>query len=251
MILEDFISFGRTVPEKSQRYGKKVCMAGYSPECRALFRVYPLPINFNLPCRSMVSIHLERNKMDSRKESWAVKGRDPSAVINQVADRVSEKDLIEYLKSEVVESVDWLNEHRRSLGVLKVKHYQSALKNRKSVTNPFQLRLFDDFKEQFNFKTATDYFLAPYLHFTDTSDRKLQIRDWGLYELMRKYENQNRALTSTDISNGLNLSDDRDIYLVVGNMNHVRTSWIIIKTFSFKRERQLSLKWEAYAEKNS
>ncbi len=42
MTVEDFVVLGRTVPEDSQKYGKKVCMAGYSPSLSQLLRVYPL-----------------------------------------------------------------------------------------------------------------------------------------------------------------------------------------------------------------
>lgn len=234
MIIEDFISFGRTVPEKSKRYGEKVCMAGFSPEMRQLIRLYPIPPQFKIKARSMSMVNVERNKMDSRIESWAIKDRDPGRALKTIKTKIDEKELINILEKYKAESINALNDQRKSLGIIKPFTYKPLMKIRAQFKNDNQLTLFDDFRSNFDFKTAADYFRIPYLYFTDTSSHRLQIREWGLYELLRKYIASGRILEESDVEKSLYLKDDRVIYLVVGNMAHVRKSWLIIKIFSFK-----------------
>lgn len=237
MIIEDFVSFGRTVPEKSKRYGEKVCMAGFSPEMRQFIRLYPIPTEYKIKARSINCVACERNKMDSRFESWAVKDRDPKKALRQIKKRISENDLISILESQLAKSIDELNDKRKSLGVIKPITYKPLMKVRKQFKDSNQLELFDDFRQNFCFKTASDYFRVPYLYFTDNKAHRLQIREWGLYELLRKYMLSGKILEESDIEKSLCLKDDRDIYIVVGNMAHIRKSWLIIKVFSFKKNQ--------------
>lgn len=84
MRIDDFIMFGRTVPEKSQKYGVKVCGAGYSPEIRSFIRIYPLPVQCKIEAREMVTVDVDRSAHDSRHESWALKTRNEKSVLGSL-----------------------------------------------------------------------------------------------------------------------------------------------------------------------
>jgi len=237
MRVDDFIVFGRTVPEDSKRYGTRVCMAGYSEEMRQMMRVYPTDVESNIKARRVLKLELERNKMDSRAESWALKDRTMKSIL-AMSEPVNKEILKPFLKKEAAESIDYLNKNRRSLGVLIPETFEVIIKTRKHIDDPEQLLLFDDFAQSGGFKTASDYFLAPYLK---TNKGCFQIREWGVYELLRKYENERKKITASDITSALHIEDDKEVFLVVGNMNHIRTAWLIIKTFSFVKDTQISL----------
>ena len=238
MIVEDFILLGRTVPEKSKKYDTTVCAAGYSKELNQLMRVYPLPPTLpTFRSRTVFSIALERNNLDSRMESWTLKNRSAESIKNSFM-TIGSEQLVNYLEKHRSESIQELNKKKRSLGVLKISDFKVVLKTRKQVRNQFQMELFDDFQESCSFKTAGDYFLAPYLDFSDSSRHSLQIREWGVYELLRKYDSDRRMITANDIGAALNLKPSKDLYLLVGNMAHARNTWLIIKTFSFSRQVQ-------------
>ncbi len=76
--VEDFVVLGRTVPEDSKRYGKKICMAGYSPDLNQFLRVYPLMLPIgdsadsnDFKARHAYSLDLRRNDQDNGIESCA------------------------------------------------------------------------------------------------------------------------------------------------------------------------------------
>lgn len=234
MRIDDFIIFGRTVPEESKKHGKCVCMAGYSPELRQLMRIYPLTVGIKLKARQSLMVLLERNQLDSRIESWTLKGRSPLSILN-VSPVVSSDFLKMCLEKNLSDDVDSLNFKKKSLGILKAE-FSIEMRVRNSIKDLAQRELFHDFYEMVGFKTAKDYFTAPYVRLSTNGRQKyFQIREWGLYELMRKYEQQGKAITETDIKKSLFLQDNRDVFFVIGNMNHARNTWIIIKTFSFKK----------------
>jgi len=233
MRIDDFIVLGKTVPEKSKKYGEKVCMAGLSTEMKSLLRLYPIDIYSKIPTRSTLVVEVERNNLDSRLESWTLKDRSTWS-IRSVGEKVGKAQLIEVLESQVAQSIDNLNENRKSLGVLKVDSFDIIMKTRKNIDNDLQLKLFDDFQEFAGFKTASDYFQIPYFRINgDDKQRCLQIREWGVYELIRKGEESNQPISAIDIKKALHIKDNSTVYLVVGNMNNVRNVWIIIKVFVF------------------
>src|SRR5262245_2553951 len=73
MRLDDFIVLGRTVPEASQHYGTRVCMAGYSDELAKIIRVYPLLIDSPLRSRYQATLEVSLNSDDNRRESYKLR----------------------------------------------------------------------------------------------------------------------------------------------------------------------------------
>jgi hypothetical protein len=241
MRVDDLIVLGRTVPEESKRYGQRVCMAGYSEELRQLMRVYPLEIQSPIKARYLIGAELERNNMDSRLESWALKDRSSKSILS-IGPVISKEVLRPMLESQVVESVDELNINRRSLGVLKPESFEIVCKNRTSIEHPQQLQLFDNFKDAFCAKVATDFFTIPYVKIhSEKKQQCFQLREWGIYELMRKYQEQGRQTGAGEIKKALHVQDESDVYFVVGNMNNARNIWLVIKVFVFKSKQRQQL----------
>lgn len=234
MRADNLIVYGRTVPEESKRYGQSVCMAGYNPELRQMMRIYPLNVTSTVKARHYITAEVERNPRDSRLESWALKDRDGSAII--LGQKCDPASLRHFLDKEVVEHVDLLNEARKSLGVLRPDHFSIELKTRSFISNPQQLELFDQFIESGGFKSAGKYFLAPYVVIpSEASQQCFQIREWGIYELLRKYEQSGKQISATIILDALHITNERDVYFVVGNLNQARTIWLVIKVFCFDK----------------
>ena len=135
MRVEDFVILGRTVPEDSKKYGKKVCMAGYSAENNQLLRVYPLllPVGPDAGTNPFVARHryavdLRRNADDTRQESWrVVDERDPTMTPAGAAAEVKKHEVMKWLESRAVPSVKCLNDCKLSLGVLSVKAASGGL----------------------------------------------------------------------------------------------------------------------------
>lgn len=233
MRIDDFIVFGRTAPEVSKKYGKSVCMAGYSPELKSMMRVYPLDVKTDIKTRCSLVMDLERNSKDSRSESWALKNRGPESILD-INPKVGDEILKPILKSQVVESISHLNERRLSLGVLHLDSFEIAMKDRKNIQNPDQLLLFDDYKDSTGFKTAGEYFRVPYISFNDGVKRCIQLREWGVYELIRKSEIDGVRVSAKMITERLHIKSNSTVYFVVGNIHNFRNIWLVIKIFVFK-----------------
>lgn len=233
MRVDDFIVFGRTAPEVSKKYGKSVCMAGYSPELKSMMRVYPLDVKTDVKTRCSLVMDLERNNKDSRLESWALKKRGPESILS-ISSKVGDDIIKPILDANVVESISYLNERRLSLGILKPDSFEIVMKQRKNIQNPDQLLLFDDYKDSTGFKTAGDYFRVPYISFNDGVNRCIQLREWGVYELIRRSEIEGIRVSAKTITERLYIKSNSTAYFVVGNIHNFRNIWLVIKVFVFK-----------------
>lgn len=230
--------FGRTVPEKSQKYGVTVCGAGYSPEIRSFIRIYPLPIQCKIESRDMVSVEVDRSKHDSRHESWALKTRNEKSVSESLGKRTKEE--IRQILEKRVSTLDQLNKELSSLGVIKPDNFDVVMKTRDAIQDPNQMSLFDDFEEKVSsIKTSNEYFKIPYLIIDSGRQKCLQLREWGIYELMRKNPTK---INAEYVSNALHIGKDKDVFFIVGNMNQFKNIWLVIKVFTFdKKPVQLSI----------
>jgi hypothetical protein len=234
MRIDDFICLGRSVPEASQKYGVKVCMAGYSEELRSFLRVYPLEIGNPIRARDRCVLEVERNRLDSRDESWKL--IDRSVPREAVGGDVKEAEIVRWLLGRLSPSIRDLNERRASLGVLEIPGTcRGSFRRRADVPCPDQGSLFD-FADEDHRCGAGALDIAPYLAFFDSEGRghDLQLREWGAYEWIR-----NRRDRAADLWENLRLDDGRLIYLIVGNMNNRRNVWIVIKMFRGEPARVL------------
>jgi len=225
MRIDDFICLGRTVPEDSKKYGRKVCMAGYSDELRSFVRVYPLPVVTPIRQRSLCRLEVTRPNHDSRIESWRLARESDDFGIVEVADQIKIPDLVVRFEKSLSCSIAELNSKRLSLGVIRPCRIQPLFKSAGIVTDPDQKLLFESAADLFG-EEATR--LMPYIRFTDEGgSHELQVREWGCYEFLRKNPENTSALWEA-----LRLGNDKnDYFFVVGNMCNRRNVWLIISIY--------------------
>ena len=244
MHIDDFIVLGRTVPEESKKYGKRVCMAGYSPENNQFLRVYPLrvPIGENadangFKARHSYALDLRRNPNDSRTESWRVADdQKPTSTLWDRAVEVPKKTVVDWLTKRAVNSIRLLNECRLSIGVIvaKADEWQGVVVPRANTDAADEHRsLFEDLETQTDID-ANQIQFAPYIRFRDSDgEHRIQVREWGAYRLLSnpQYSSQPEVLWGAP-----GYRSGRDLVLVVGNMGNHRTNWLIIKTFEVDQQ---------------
>lgn len=198
-------------------------MAGYSRELKSLVRVYPLPVQNPIRVRHRCILDLERNPRDSRRESWKLRGRYRGIINVSDGPAIRAKDISSVLEPFLARSLVELNDKRLSLGVLRIMDGAQGVFRDREVDCDFGAGAFD---------------IAPYIHFRDEDGKphKLQIRDWGCYEWMRKHRSDPGRLWSN-----LGLHSGNPIWALVGNMCNRRNVWLIIKTFAVAPVIQRSL----------
>lgn len=228
MILEDFVMLGRTVPEPQSDGRVFVCSAGWSAEYRKLVRIYPLA-KHNGPKRwSVNTVRLERNPKDSRDESFKLAGdRSPDQHHNINTAFTCSSEVKRAERSKLLKKGPWVdsiaeaNDRRMSLALLHPKHTPELFfeHNADSPNSP-QLRLFDD---QPTTEGARRFAFIPRLRFVDhQSEHRLMLRDWGCFEYLRKYGDQQRY----GLADALHLNTTSS--LLIGNLNNQRNAWLVI-----------------------
>lgn len=235
IVLDDFVMLGKTVPEPNSDGRVFVCSAGYSETLRSLVRVYPLGRYDSPPRWSISTAKLERNPRDSRIESFKLAGdRSPDQHwrINcsafTVTGKVSELARAELLRKHVVPSIAEANAARLSLAVVHPSALEIEFDHNPASPESPELALFDLPGEAP--KGARRFPYIPRLRFADDKgEHRLQLRDWGVYELMRKHNNL--ALMSESerrryVGQALHL--DPSCSLLLGNLNNQRTAWLVI-----------------------
>lgn len=231
MILQDFVMLGKTIPEPSSDGRVFVCSAGVSHELRRLVRIYPLCRGEAPPRWSVCTVNVERNPRDARDESFRLQGdrsKGAHEQINKTAfaitATIARENRGRLLDPYKADSIDELNARRASLGFIEPLGEPSlTFEFRENAPDSPQLSLFatsDDEAQKFG---ARRFAYQPYLSFRDLHGwHRLQLRDWGAYEFMRKHGDERRD----ELREACRLRDKP--CLLVGNMNHQRTAWLVI-----------------------
>lgn len=229
------VMLGKTKPEQRRTDGRTfVCSAGWHPDL-GLIRIYPLAVADAPQDWGVYDVDLERNPRDNRPESWRIAaGRHPAdhPRINQQFTRtgtVSRTHRAAILDDAYQpQSLHDANSARRSLAVLHTARAHIEWDTPAGVFDHNQLALFqeDDLAVR----------LLPRVVFTDRDghQHRLQMREWGLHELVRKVGAERAA---ADTARALHLHTDSP--LLVGNMNNQRTAWLAIKVLPRPSAQQL------------
>ncbi len=226
MRIDDFIVLGRTTPVASKKYGHCVCVAGYSEELRQFIRIYPTQINSKIKTLCKLSVEVERKGEDKRQESWALKTRSEESILS-VSDPLHKNEILHILKNNVSESILELNQKKLSLGIIKPEVFEIVTEQRKAFV-----------QHEKGIRTIEQFPIIPRLELPPTpgEQARFMINEWGLYQLMTKYEKEDKALTAIDIKNALQIKDGKDVYFLVGNMNKIKNRWLVIKTFTYDNQ---------------
>ena len=234
MILDDFVMLGKTVPEPNSDGRVFVCSAGYSAELGGLVRLYPLARKVAPPRWSICRVPLERNPKDHRPESYKIRGDRSAGAHDRINRHFEITDLMPspkraaLLDKTAVSGLAEANSRRLSLAVLHPPAFGriEMEPNEQSPESP-QLALFDTDASEIP-AGAKRFPFIPRLHFWDNdgSAHRLMIRDWGLFELMRK----NPGYRHDDLRAALHLTASSS--LLVGNLNAHRNAWLVISVLN-------------------
>lgn len=240
MIVEDLVMLGKTVPEPSSDGRVFVCSAGVSPELRTLIRIYPLSLRDCPPRWMTCRMALERNPQDSRPESWKMAGDRSPDQLPRINFRITQSEQVpegrraDLLGPYVIGSIREANERRLSLAIVHPLTQPTLEFRRHEADDPIspQQSLFIVPKKQLEFGSKR-FPHNPYLRFEDDGGaHRLQVRDWGVYEFLRKHGDHRRA----ELAQALHLSDDSS--LMVGNFHNHRNAWCVISVLSRIRRPQ-------------
>lgn len=228
----DYLVLGQTIPEKSKKYGVRVCTAGYSLKNDSFVRVYPLLVKYHFKrWQHFECLPVVRNNKDHREESWKLKYH-PSKLTNfesSIFKQNKRKELLMNIyEKHKAKSINQLNEERRSLAVIKLINPKGYFVNHNSKSiNPRQLSLFEDENDNLEF-TKEGFKYIPRVKFLDEENKKhdLMFNSWDAFmhqkHLSKKYgvENLWQALRMKSNS-----------FALIGNLNHLRNTWLIISIF--------------------
>jgi len=238
---EDLVVLGNAVPDEISDNRITVCTVAYSKE-HGLIRIYPVPPNSPMNHRwNVVSVPLERNKKDSRDESWKIQDSktewDSLASKIKLKRKLSRKEwvgLIEHLKEHhSYGCIEDINDKRLSLGIIVPKILDKKLEKRKNVDTVFQTTLVNENL----FMTINNYGVRPVISYrcptcrTKKQQHNQGVIEWGVYESLRREQVHN-----DQVWHNLRIDDsDYDISFLVGNMNLHRSKFLIISVFRYKR----------------
>lgn len=227
--VHNFVMLGKTVPEERRSDGREfVCSAGYVDDL-GLIRIYPLA-RAGAPHRwSRNTVSLQRNPRDSRSESWQLAGdRTPEQhpVIN-LREFVQTGEVKQSARGQLVpdkyfvDSIAQANRERRSLALIRPQDLDltwTAVDSQAPVDMQ-QLELLE-----LPPRTDGKPTRIPRLRFRDQEGQHcLQLREWGVYELIRK---NGLTYASSHAASALRLGDSSS--LLIGNLNAHRTTWLVI-----------------------
>jgi hypothetical protein len=220
----EFVMLGKTVPEPTnERVEQYVCSAGWSPE-GGLIRLYPLGLRATPRRWSVSVVPVERHpgNKDSRAETWRPVGAFGSVGTLPLGAR---RDILEkHIMSGMIEA----NAARISLAVVRPIQPHFYLAGGVADSEP-SYRLYSDGEAR---KAKERFAYMPRIKFRTEDGRPhdLQMRDWGIWELMRKSHQALADMTSTAresyVGNSLRMNDDT--LFLIGNYAQYRNSWLVI-----------------------
>lgn len=233
--IDDLVILGRGAPDVLKDGRVAICVAGWS-QSLGFVRIYPTRLTSPLRQWNVVSVQVERNPSDSRKESWKIVGSasdwdrlDQNIEVQGSLQRAERVALIPKLASGCV--VD-LNESRTSLGIVHPAELKGYLSEREDVDHTVQRTLLGGTVP----KTKINYPLRPRAAYRCESCRAdnphdQQIIEIGCYEWFRKNPG-----CEAQVFENLRLADpDYEKYLLVGNQANHRTSYLVIGVIRWKR----------------
>jgi len=231
----------KTIPEYSKRDGVLyTCSIGYSKELGGLCRLYPLPIT-GIDKWQTYELEVERNKYDSRQESWKLSTmarKDGWANLTEDVvhiGSVSPEHISRFLQGQIVPGIGYLNDMRASIGILHIREKNLYVAANKRMKNVAQLPLFEDVGIEVDLAKWADYTKETKptvlrIHFRDGDGlHDLQLNEWHLYRGIEKFG-------TIDLS----LYQKRNL-LLVGNMHQHRSTWIGLGVYKEHRILQKEL----------
>jgi len=227
----------KTIPEYSKQHQTLyTCSIGYSPEL-GLIRVYPLP-PVGMDKWGIYKIKVERNKRDSRAESWKLSSyarmENWTTFTNDCIKIGHNKNKnIPMLNRYVYPSISELNKDRKSIGLIKANQFNMFWDVNDKFIDTKQIGLFEDVDlSWFASYTKTLKQKESRIVFNDMDGaHNLQYNEWGVYEFQRKFGANNDAFRYSKCS--------EQSHILVGNMHNYRSVWIALGIFDLYQELKI------------
>lgn len=237
--IDDLVVLGRAAPEPLSDGRYTVCLGGYS-ETVGYVRLYPTTRGMTQCKRwNVVSVPVQdAAPEDTREESYKIAGEGESRkeALNKVekVGRLSKSEQIQLVDDLAGDCTADLNDRRTSLGIAKPEEI-AGFELDPTDSSTVQVTL--DGKER---KGKRDY---PYKLYIDyrCEDCSLQSPyhhqhciEWGVYQYWEKNDDPEGVVDA------LKLTDESyKHYFFVGNLNHQRTSYIIVSDLRFHHRDML------------
>lgn len=224
----------KSIPEYSKRDGCLfTCTLGYCHESKSLIRVYPIPL-IGMKKWETYFIDVERNKRDTREESWKLSsyaryenwiGLDKDVFNVGKVDRNKGIRLLLSTK-QVYPSMSILNKQKKSIGIIPINNYNLYWDVNNRFINTNQVGMFEDVDiADFTKYTKETKTVEARISFVgNDGQHDLQFNDWGTTEWYRKFGTQypiNDAFRNLKNKN----------YALIGNMHNYRNTWITLDLY--------------------
>lgn len=234
--IDDLVMLGRAAPDSLSDGRITICAAGYSPTY-GFIRLYPTRLTSPLRQWSIVSVPVERNPQDTRRESWKIQGSkgewDSLDSKIEVVEELPRSERMQLVPQLVSPCVTRLNDDRVSLGIVRPSQMRGYLSARSDVDPTVQLTLSGGRTP----KTKANYAMQPRLEYRcsgciGSGPHDQQIIEIGCYEWFRKNPGK-----EDQVFENLHLEDPQyEKYLLVGNQSHHRVSYLVIGVIRWKRD---------------
>lgn len=225
-----YVVLAKSIPEYSKRDGMcYTCSLGYSPEL-GLIRVYPLPLKAMNKC-DIYEIHVEKNKYDTREESWKLSSYSRKENWMGLSDDVKflgiydPKNVGSLIAKYSSPSIKELNIDKKSIGLIQLKEYRLYWTTNNRYIDSNQYGLFEDVEiADFTKYTKETKDKEARIYFRDSkNEHDLQYNEWQVYEYQRKF---NASMEAFRFMKNKNL-------LMIGNMHNHRNNWIGLGIFEY------------------
>jgi hypothetical protein len=225
-----YVVLAKSIPEYSKRDGFcYTCSLGYSPEL-GLIRVYPLPV-IAMHKWDIYEILIERNKYDTRAESWKLSsyarkenwiGLDKDV---RLLGKANPSKIISLIANQKSNSIKTLNVNKNSIGLIHLNDYRIYWDVNNRYIDDKQYGLFEDVEiADFTKYTKETKTMEARIYFRDSDgEHDLQYNEWQIYEYQRKFAANDEAFRFMRNKN----------LLLIGNMHNYRNSWIGLGVFEY------------------
>ncbi len=229
----------KTIPEYSKRdHSLYTCSIGYSPQL-GLIRLYPLPTS-GMKKWGIYEVEVEKNKRDSRKESWKLSSMTRKdgwvgfAKDFKEVGTANQSKMLSLLLPYTSPSIGQLNKDRKSIGIINVgANYRFKWCANGKYINTNQVGMFEDVElADFTKYTKDTKEKESRIIFTDKDGKhNLQFNEWQVYEYQRKFGADSGAFRF--------LTGKQGQYVLLGNMLQYRVNWIGLGLFRLPQQESL------------
>ncbi len=250
--IEDLVVLGRSAPDRMRDNRVTVCVGGWSP-VHGFIRIYPSTRRSPLNRWNVVSVPLEKNPQDNRKESWKIQGskgewnelHEKIEVIVNIKRNERLKLLQKIPRKKCI--VDLINE-RESLGIIiPSKILEADFKPREKFEKTVQTTLFED---EVPVLTKANYPIYPYIKWecegpckTSQGFHETQVIEWGVYEWVRKNPEEKWG----QVWENMHLFEEEYMkWFFVGNQFRYPKSFLIISVLRLKIREKGELSLDAF-----